>query len=222
MATTTDSYTAARLDELEPGPSFTPQGPDLRDRLDVRQHFGITAFGIQAFRALEADELIREHDEAGLGASRQEELYLVLNGAATFIVDGEEVEAPSGTAVFVRPEAKRSAVAKEVGTTVLVVGGTPGEAYVPPIPENAEAFAAYNERDYETAVEKQRIVAEQRPGVLAYYNLACFEARAGRTDDAIGHLRHALEADERIRENIRTDEDLDALREDARFRELVS
>jgi tetratricopeptide (TPR) repeat protein len=167
--------------------------------------------------------LVREHDELGIGSSEQEELYVVLNGGATFTVDGEQVDAPAGSLVFVRPEAKRSAVATEPDTTVLVIGGTPGKAYDPAPPEVVEAMAAYNTGDYETAVAKQLVVVEKRPNdVLALFNAACFEARLGRTDDALEHLQRAIEADERIKENIRTDEDLETIREDARFRELVS
>ncbi len=43
------------------------------------------------------------------------------------------------------------------------------------------------------------------------------EARLGRTGDAIEHLQQAVEVDDRIKENIRTDEDLDSIREDPRF-----
>jgi tetratricopeptide (TPR) repeat protein len=222
MATTTDSYTVARLDELEPGPLLAPGTPDDgRVRLAIRTELGITAFGVNAYRGSKG--LVREHDELGIGSSEQEELYVVLNGGATFTVDGEQVDAPAGSLVFVRPEAKRSAVATEPDTTVLVIGGTPGKAYDPAPPEVVDAMAAYNTGDYETAVAKQRVVVEKRPNdVLALFNAACFEARLGRTDDAIEHLQRAIEADERIKENIRTDEDLETIREDARFRELVS
>lgn len=220
MATATDKgYSVARLDELETAPAFTAGGnDDGRERLDVRRHFGITSFGINAVRIPGAGNLVREHDETGLGGSEQEELYVVLGGAATFEVDGEKVEAPAGSLVFVRPEAKRSAVAKDEGTTLLIIGGTPGKAYDPAPPEAAEAFAAYNAGDYKTAAEKHRVVVENGPdNVLVLFNAACFEARAGHADDALEHLRQAIAVDDRIREYIEKDEDLDSLREDPRF-----
>lgn len=222
MATAADkAYAATALDEIEAAPLVAPGATDDgRRRVDVRRHFGITSFGINAFSG--GETLIREHDEDGFGASRQEELYVVLNGAATFTVDGEEVKAPAGTLVFVRPEAKRSAVATEDGTTVLVIGGTPGKAFEPAPEESAEAFAAYTAGDYETAVAKQLIVVEKRPNnVFDLFNAACFEARAGRTDDALEHLGRAVEGDDRIKELIRTDEDLDSLRDDPRFEVLA-
>ena len=224
MATATDKpYSVVALDEMEAAPPFTPGGnDDGRERLDVRGELGITSFGINAVRIPGAGNLVREHVETGLGSSEQEELYVVFGGAATFVLDGETVEAPAGSLVFVRPQVKRSAVARDEGATLLIVGGTPGKAFEPALPEAAEALAAYNAGDYETAVEKQRAVVEKRPdNLLALFNAACFEAKAGRTDDAIEHLRRAIAVDERINENISSDEDLDSIREDPRFEALT-
>ena len=220
MATATEKgYIAAKLDELEPAPLIAPGATDDgRQRFDVRRRFDITSFGTNAYRAPSGVDVIREHDETLLGEAGQEELYIVLNGAATFEIDGEAVEAPAGSLVLVRPTAKRKATAKDDGTTILVVGGTPGKAYDPTPEEAGEAMLAYGEGDYETAVAKQLIVVEKRPDdPVAYFNAACFEARAGRAEEAIEHLRRAVEINERIKELIRTDEDLDSVREDPRF-----
>jgi tetratricopeptide (TPR) repeat protein len=146
-----------------------------------------------------------------------------VNGAATFEIDGESVEAPAGSLVHVRPTAKRKATAKEEGTTILVVGGTPGKAYEPFPEEASEAFAAYNNGDYESAYSKQLVVLEKRAAdPVATFNAGCFAARAGRADEAIDHLRRAVEINERIKELIATDEDLDSIREDQRFAELTT
>jgi tetratricopeptide (TPR) repeat protein len=225
MATVTgNGYRVTNLDNLSAAPAFTPQGNDNgRERLDVRNELGITAFGINAVRIPGAGELVREHTEVGLGSSEQEELYVVLGGSATFVLDGEEVEAPAGSFVYVRPEVRRSAVAADEGTTLLIVGGTPGEAYQPLPPQAAEAFAAYNAGDYEKAVEKQLSAAEQVPDhLIVLYNLACFEAKAGKIDDALGHLKAAAEKDREILELARDDTDLDSLRADPRFKELFA
>ena len=218
MATTTaKSFDVSSLDEIEPGSEH-----DGRVPLNIRRHFGIEGFGVRANRAVGDGHLIGEHDEVGLGSSGQEELYLVLNGAATFNVDGERVDAPAGTFVFVRPAAKRSAIAKEEGTTVLAIGGTPGEPYrISPGEAMSDMWEPYRAGDYETALEKLQPVLEERPEALVYFNVACMEARLGRTDDAIGHLKQAVEADDRIKENVRTDEDLDSIREDGRFAALA-
>ena len=87
------------------------------------------AFGINAWRGANGDEVIKRHSEEESG---HEELYIVLSGRATFTVGGEEVDAPAGHArLRHRPKAERVAVAKEDGTVVLSLGATPGEAYEP-------------------------------------------------------------------------------------------
>jgi tetratricopeptide (TPR) repeat protein len=216
-------YVVATLEELEPAPLVAPGATDDgRERFDVRRRLGITSFGIQAFRAPSGVDVVREHDETLLGEAGQEELYLVLDGAATFEIDGESIEAPAGSLVHVQPTAKRKATAKDAGTTILVVGGTPGKAYEPPPEEAREAFAAYGKGDYKTAIAKQRIVVEKRPDdPVAHFNAGCFAARAARADEAIEHLRRAVELNDRVKELVATDEDLDTIRDDPRFADLA-
>jgi hypothetical protein len=225
MATAVEKgYVFAKLDEIEPGPLLTPGATDDgRRRFDLRRRLGITSFGIQAFDAPAGVDVVREHDETLLGEPGQEELYVVLNGVATFEIDGEVVEAPAGSLVRVRPTAKRKAIAKDDGTTVVVVGGTPGKAYEPAPDEARDAFAAYNAGDYEAAIAGQLVVVEKRPNdPVARFNAGCFAARAGDADGAIAHLRRAIELNERVRELVETDEDLDSIRDDPRFAELVT
>ncbi|HXV03695.1 MAG TPA: hypothetical protein VFP24_08995 [Gaiellaceae bacterium] len=196
-----------------------------RIRVDVRRELDVGAFGVNAYRSVEGGELIREHDEAGfrIGNGDQQELYVVVEGKATFNIDGEKIEAPRGTTVLVRPESKRSAVAEEPGTTVLAIGGTPGQAYIVLPEEFREAFEAYNNKEYEKSIEiYQGILASGFPneaGII--YNIACNEALLGRTDNAIEHLKGAIQADGRVVELARTDADMDPIREDPRFKELV-
>jgi tetratricopeptide (TPR) repeat protein len=225
MPTATEKgYVFARLDELEPAPILAPGATDDgRQRLDIRRRFGVTSFGVQAYRAPSGVDVIREHDEVLLGEAGQEELYVVLSGAATFEIDGEPVVAPAGSIVHVQPRARRKATATEEGTTVLIVGGTPGKPYDPAPEEAGEAFAAYNAADYETALAKQLVVVEKRPDdAVAHFNAGCFAARSGRADEAIEHLRRAVEINERIGELVATDEDLDSIRGDERLAALTS
>jgi hypothetical protein len=50
-----------------------------------------------------------------------------MSGHAVFTVDGEELDAPAGTLVFVRdPALIRSAIATADGTTILAIGGRTG------------------------------------------------------------------------------------------------
>ena len=219
VVATTKAFDVVALDDIEAGEEH-----DGRVPLNIRRHFDIRAFGIRANRAVGEGHLIGEHDEVGLGASGQEELYLVLSGAATFTVADEQVEAPAGTLVFVRdPSARRSAIAKEEGTTVLAIGGTPGKPYELPLGElMSPMWEHYRAEDYESALAALQPVLEERPQALVFFNIACMEARLGRTDDAMTHLRQAVEDDDRIKEHIRTDEDLVSLRDDPRFADLAA
>jgi tetratricopeptide (TPR) repeat protein len=224
MATAVEKgYVFARLEELEPAPLTAPDATDDgRRRFNVRRHFDITSFGVQAYSAPSGIDVIRAHDEMLLGEAGQEELYIVLEGTTTFEIDGESIEAPRGSIVHVQPTANRKATAKDGEATILVVGGTPGKAYEPYPDEAAEAFAAYTQGDYETALAKQRVVVEKRPeDPVVHFNAGCFAARAGLADEAIEHLRRAVEINERIKELMATDEDLDSIREDERFADLA-
>jgi tetratricopeptide (TPR) repeat protein len=195
--------------------------------MEVGRHFGIRSFGTSAYRSIEGGQVVNEHDEAGfrIGLSGQEELYVVVSGRATFTVNDEKIDAPAGSLVFVRdPAAKRGAVAEEPATTVLAIGGKPGEAFLPLTEEFPAAFDAYSAKDYERSIELYRALLEgefpRKAGIL--FNIACNEALLGRADDAIEHLRAAIEADQQAVELARTDGDLDPIREDPRFAELIA
>jgi tetratricopeptide (TPR) repeat protein len=187
----------------------------------VRFHFGIESFGANAWTgAAKGDRLINEHDESDDG---HEELYVVLRGHATFELDGERVDAPAGTFVYCEPAAKRTAFAEEAGTTLLALGGAPGKAYQS---QGWEIWAPmnplYQAGKYEEAADlaKERIALH--PGYAGpLYNIACCESLAGRTDDAIEHLRQALAiSGDAVRGYAENDSDLDALRGEPAFQEL--
>jgi hypothetical protein len=125
-------WEAASLEDIE----TAPNGPGPADWKPLRHHFGVRAFGVNAWVASEAgQELVEEHDEIDEveeGAGGHEELYAITAGSATFTIGGEQVEAPAGTILFIRdPALVRSAVAGEAGTTVLAVGGWPDRAFEP-------------------------------------------------------------------------------------------
>jgi tetratricopeptide (TPR) repeat protein len=195
-------FDTARLDEIAAFGSWIP----------VRRHFGVKAFGINAWRAGEpGEEVIAEHEER----SGHEELYLVLSGHATFTVDGETVDAPPGTVVFVHdPTARRKAVAREPGTTVLSVGAKPGEAFRPMAwEENAGILPHFEREEFAEAKAKLLEALERHPGTGGLlYNLACAEARLGELDAARIHLDQAIATEERFVEAAETDPDLEPLR----------
>jgi hypothetical protein len=116
-------FEVVRLSEVEP---VTESDPGEGVWLPVRHRLGIKAFGVNAWLAREpGDEVIEEHSE-----DEHEELYVVVSGRATFTVDGETIDTPAGTAVFVsEPGLRRKAVGEEAGTTILSVGAAPGKAF---------------------------------------------------------------------------------------------
>jgi tetratricopeptide (TPR) repeat protein len=192
----------------------------------VRTHFGITAFGVNAYMADEAGiELVGEHDELGERSGKHEELYFVAKGHATFTVNGDEIDAPSGTFVFVRDlAAKRSAVATEAGTTIIIAGGKPGEPFAPsPWERNAPALAYFATGEYDKAVEElERIRAETPEDAGVLYNLACAKSMSGKGDQAVGHLARAIELDASFAELAKKDSDFDAIRDEPGFASAVA
>jgi mannose-6-phosphate isomerase-like protein (cupin superfamily) len=213
------SFVVAHLDEIEE--HALPGGARRRA---VREHFDIRSFGINAYTGDEGQPIVAEHTETQALTGRHQELYCVVSGRATFTVDGEEVDASAGTIVFVGdPGTRRAAFAREDGTTVLVVGAPAEEAYtVGRWEPMAGFFDFYTEGDYEGGIEFLTECLRRDPGYPGVlYNLACCESLAGRDDDAVEHLRAALEGEPELRENARDDEDFAPLRDDPRFEELV-
>jgi hypothetical protein len=212
------AYSVAHLDEIdEISDGRCPSRP-------IRHHFGITSFGVNAWMARDAgDRIINEHDESD-GEDSQEELYLVQQGRARFELDGEQVDAPAGTLVFVRPSVKRTAFAEEPGTTLIALGGTPGKAYEP---SGYEAWAPLNPLylagEYAEAADRGRELIEAHPDYTAViYNVACCESLAGRTADAIEHLRLVAGRSQQLRKLAAEDSDFDSIRDEPAFKELVS
>ena len=54
-----------------------------------------------------------------------------------------------------------------------------------------------------------------------FYNLACCESLAGRTADAVDHLRRAVDMSEQFRAYARDDSDFDPVRDQPAFEELI-
>jgi tetratricopeptide (TPR) repeat protein len=208
-------WKTARLDEIEViDDGRSPFRP-------VRHHFDISSFGVIGFTGRAAgDRLINEHDEADDG---QEELYLVHAGRARFELDGDSLDAPAGTFVYVEPGVKRTAFAEEPGTTLVALGGVPGKSFVV---HGFELWAPlqqlYQAGEYERAAERGReLLASDPPYGGVYYNVACCESLAGRRDDAISHLRRAIEMSEQYRSLAEGDTDLDPIRDEPAFKDLV-
>ncbi|MHB8059697.1 MAG: hypothetical protein ACYDHO_02545 [Gaiellaceae bacterium] len=120
-------YVVADIEAVE---SFGGEKPEDGVWKPLRAKLGIGAFGINAFVGREiGSRVIEDHTEEG---SAHEELYVVLAGKARFELDGEQVEAKTGSLVFIAdPSVKRTAFALEPGTSVLAIGAAAGKVFTP-------------------------------------------------------------------------------------------
>ena len=187
------SYRALRLGDIEGVPWLA--GLTWHP---VRMELGLHAFGAAGFSAERPGQLVVEphiEDRDGRG---HEELYVVLSGRATFTLDGEPVDAPAGTLVFVAPGVHRQAVAEEAGTAVLALGGPPtfevsgfewqmrARPHMPSDPARARAILRQG-------------LAETPGSASIPYAFALLEATQGDTDAARLSLREALSREPRLR-----------------------
>jgi len=210
-----DGYTILTLDEVE---TASHRGSNL---IPLRHMLGFEPAGINAWIADSGAQLIPPHEED----SGNEELYVVVRGRATFTVDEEKADAPAGSLVFVPAEIYRTAAAVEDGTIVFAVGGTVGEPFTAGGWDSfavADTYRQAGRCDDARAVMAQ-LIAEQPDSWPTHYNAGCFEALAGDAEAAFEHLRRAKELDPQgdSAQYFREDSDLDPLREDPRFEELL-
>jgi mannose-6-phosphate isomerase-like protein (cupin superfamily) len=115
-------YTVKRFDEMaaRKGGSFKL----------ARASLGVTSFGMQIIEmAPNSGEFYPNHDHLGDG---QEEVYVVLGGGGEIAIEGERIALEPDMAVRVAPDCKRQLFPGDEGMRMLIVGGTPGQAYEAP------------------------------------------------------------------------------------------
>src|SRR6058998_914564 len=95
----------------------------------VRASLGGTAFGMQVISLPPHSDFYHEHDHSQDG---QEEVYTVLEGAATLRAGGEEYRMEPGMFARIGPGEKRKFVTGDESARVLAAGAMPGRAYEPP------------------------------------------------------------------------------------------
>jgi hypothetical protein len=198
-------------------------GPGSLTWIPIRGPLGIRAFGMNAYTADEAGaDVVEEHTED----SGHEELYLVLAGRASFTLDGEEVDAPAGTLVFLpEHDVHRHAVAQEPGTLVVAVGGWPDRPFEPSSWE--WWFRAYGLQEVGRLDEARAVMAEgteERPQDAAMaFHRACLEALGGDRDAAFAQLVRAIAlGGEDVRERALAEGDFAVLRDDPRWAVVVA
>jgi mannose-6-phosphate isomerase-like protein (cupin superfamily) len=106
-----DGFTVKRIDELT---SIHHGAVKL-----AADELGVQTFGLQVLDLPPGFADYPEHDHAEDG---QEEVYVVLAGAAEVEVAGERVQAEAGTLLRVAPETKRKLVPGPDGVRVLAIG----------------------------------------------------------------------------------------------------
>jgi mannose-6-phosphate isomerase-like protein (cupin superfamily) len=112
-------YTVKRIDDMEGtfGGAFKL----------ARAELGVTSFGMQIIDLPpNLSEGHPNHDHAETG---QEEVYLVLRGAATLHIGDDDVELTPDVVAAVPAQARRHLTTGAEGARVLALGGVPGSAY---------------------------------------------------------------------------------------------
>jgi mannose-6-phosphate isomerase-like protein (cupin superfamily) len=209
-------HKVVHVDDVEaiPGPATLTWHP-------VRATLGLRAFGTNAYTAREPrHDVVEPHTESL--ALAHEELYFVHRGRATFTIDGEEIDAPAGTYVFVPdPASHRHAIAAEPDTTVLSFGGPP--TFEPSAWEwTFRAAAARKAGELDRAREiLEDALATFPESAAVSYELACSEATSGRRDAALERLRDAIARAPDVAAYARDDEDFASMRDEPEFAELV-
>jgi mannose-6-phosphate isomerase-like protein (cupin superfamily) len=87
----------------------------------LRRHLGATSLGVNRLE-LQPRQRLRVHVH-----ERQEELYLVLSGTLTLIVEGAENEIPVGTLARVGPSTRRQVANRGEVPVVFLAFGAAGE-----------------------------------------------------------------------------------------------
>jgi mannose-6-phosphate isomerase-like protein (cupin superfamily) len=208
-----DGYEIMTLDEVE---RAEHRGSNL---IPVRYTLGYRAAGVNAWIADAGEQLIPPHEED----SGNEELYTVVRGRASFVVGDETQDVPAGSLIFVEAGHHRTATAEEDGTIIFVIGATIGEAFDGGGWDTfAVAYTAQRAGDMDACRQIMAAEMERRPDSWALpYNMACLEALAGNSDEAFAMLERIPNGPE-LRGYLENDSDLDNIRDDPRFQELLA
>ncbi len=211
-------YEILSIDELDRLP--TTAGTQVLRPL--RRRLGFRPFGVNVWvGAQEGDQVIEPHREP----KGPEELYVVLRGTAHFTLGDESFDAPAGTLVHVPPDTFREATAAEPETSVLAMGAEKGKAFTPSAWEDFYvAYAKLRAGDAAAGrVALGEALGRDPEAWQGQFNAACFEALAGDTDAALAYLRKAVERNPaEVKQYAPNDSDLDSIRSDPRYAELLA
>ena len=112
----------AKICGVEDGTSTTRIDPDTGERfLALRRQLGVSSFGMNQI-TLQPGQRGRIHRH-----QRQEEVYLVLEGTLSLLLDGEESDLGEGELIRVAPQVRRQLVNRGPGRLVLLALGGANE-----------------------------------------------------------------------------------------------
>jgi mannose-6-phosphate isomerase-like protein (cupin superfamily) len=141
---------------MEDGTARARLDRDYGDRfLPLRRQLGVTSFGMNQI-VLEPGQRGRIHRHA-----RQEEVYLVLEGQLTLVIESEPAELGEGDLMRVAPQVRRQLVNYGPGRVVLLALGGAAEHQG----RDAEAFAAW-EDESATSPQEMPMPPDLEPGEL--------------------------------------------------------
>ena len=212
-----DGYRILDLATMESFPYHQRDGQKL---LPVQRALDYRVAGINGWIGDTGELLVPKHAED----SDSEELYVVVQGHATFTVDGTEVDAPAGTLLHLQPGEWREAVSAAPGTIVVAIGARIGHAYEP---QGWTSFVVADHLRREGRLEESRAAIREMLALHeghwgAPYNAACFEALAGDKDAAFAYLQQAMQIDtQAVRSFAPGDGDLDSLHDDPRWQKVA-
>ena len=104
-------FTILHADELEKS----------GDWLLARRSLGLSAFGMNLVDIPPGGQ-IPEHDETDRD---QEEVFVLLSGEATIVIDGDEHDLPEGAFARLAPELTRTVVNRGSGSVRLLIASAP-------------------------------------------------------------------------------------------------
>ena len=115
-----DGFTIVHRDEMERTGNWTL----------ARRSLGVTSFGINMVE-IPPGESIPEHDETGRD---QEEVFIVLTGAPTLVIDGSDHPAREGTLVRLDPERRRTVRNDGDAAALVLIVSAPRRSGYEPMP----------------------------------------------------------------------------------------
>jgi mannose-6-phosphate isomerase-like protein (cupin superfamily) len=121
---------------MEEGTSRTRLDPDSADRfVALRRQLGVSSFGMNQI-VLQRGQRGRIHRH-----HRQEEVYLVLEGQLTLVIEGDESALDQGEMTRIAPGLRRQLVNRGPGRVVVIALGGHGEH----VGRDGEAFASWEQ-----------------------------------------------------------------------------